>query len=457
MVGATLLGGKGSLMRFLAPWLVLPCTACTMVGCSLEGRVSSGDRQNFRLQPTPEQLASIEDAPEPRISPRTRFAAARFFESTRQFDKAVEQYTRAIADDPHFVDAHARLGIVRGLFGQHREAEEALRKAVELRPDDAVLWNNLAFEFIQQRRWSEAERGLRHALTLDPTLPNARTNLALALSAQARFKEALAEYKQVLPETDAYYNIGLAYRGQKRYDEARATFRHVLTLNPNFQAAHKQLAKLGRNERESAQAGGSESGMMGADTEQTKPAAAAFAGRQRPDGGTQQHPTSLREQPEAPPLGEPEEHEQDALGGAAVTESAACLLDAPSRLLGKRVSVAAHIKSPPKARGAGNEKPQGQGPSPPDIVGEPEVPRRNPVLATTSVPEPAGATVIPAGTERGDANVAPPARGDIHGESLPRRCLSPFGFLECSRCDRDGDGDIDLLDYGCLQTARSRP
>ena len=103
-------------MRLLAPWLVLPCTACTMVGCSLEGRVSAGDRQNLRLQPTPEQLASIEDAPEPRISPHTRFAAARFFESTRQFDKAVEQYTRAIAEDRDYVDAYARLGIVRRLF-----------------------------------------------------------------------------------------------------------------------------------------------------------------------------------------------------------------------------------------------------------------------------------------------------------------------------------------------------
>ena len=341
-------------MRLLAPWLVLPFSACIMVGCSAGGRVSFGDRQNPRLQPTPKQLASIKDAPEPRISPHTRFAAARFFESTRQFDKAVEQYAKAIADDPEYVDAYARLGIVHGLFGQHRKAEEALRKAVELRPNDAVLWNNLAFELIQQRRSSEAERDLRQALTLDPTFPNARTNLALALSAQARFKDALTEFKRVLPEADAYYNIGLAYRGQKRYDEARAAFQHVLALNPNFQAAHKQLAKLGRGEPELGQARDSDATAVHADRGRTEPSAAAFAGRQRLDAQTQSGPQGLRRPAETSLLSEPEERERHTPGSAALIESVACLLDAPDRLLRGRVSVAAHTESPPTTREAGN-------------------------------------------------------------------------------------------------------
>jgi tetratricopeptide (TPR) repeat protein len=341
-------------MRPPAPWLVLPCSACIMVGCSVEGRVTSGDPQNLRLHPTPRQLASIEDAPDPHISPHTRFAAARFFESTRQFDKAVEQYSKAIADDPDYVDAYARLGIVHGLFGQHRKAEAALRKAVELRPNDAVLRNNLAFEFIQQRRWSEAERSLREALTLDPTLPNARTNLALALSAQGRFKESLSEYSRVLPEADAYYNVGLAYRGQKRYDQARAAFQHVLALNPNFEAAHKQLAKLRRGEPELGQARDSDATAVPADRERSEPAAAAFAGRQRPGAQMQPSPQGLPEPAEAPLRAEPEEQDRHASGSAALIESVGCLLDAPDRLLRSRVLVAAHAESPPTAREASN-------------------------------------------------------------------------------------------------------
>ncbi len=336
-------------MRRLNALLVLFCMAVQIGGCSGEKRNSQHFHQGARGQLTPEELASVEDAPEPRISPHTRFAAARFFESTRQFDKAVEQYKEAIADDPDFVNAHARLGIVYGLFGEHREAEAALRTAVNLRPDSAVLRNNLAFQLVLQRRWAAAERELRKALELDPGFPNARTNLAIVLSGQGRFDEALAEYKRVLPEADAYYNIGLAYRGQKRHREARAAFHRVLSINPNFEAAHVQLGKLGRYQDQDKSATGdiADVGTARADAGKVEPVAAAFAGerprRERPDASAEvspltqdpvEAPTATASKAEAPSPAGPAARPKCMTGLASQIGFPSCLLNMLGRPTG---------------------------------------------------------------------------------------------------------------------------
>ena len=220
-------------------WMVL------VAGCSMDKRQPFFGKSAFRpTQAGPEDVAAARDAPEAALLPSTRFAAARLFESHRQFDKAIEQYRKAIAGDPSYVEAHHRLGVLLGYLGRHEEAERALRRAVQLSPSAGGLRNNLAFELILQRRWAEAERELRRAIMLNPDFDQARTNLGLALGAQGRFDDSLAEYRRVLPEPDAYYNLGLAYRAHQRNDDARKAFTHVLAINPNFEAARRQLDNL---------------------------------------------------------------------------------------------------------------------------------------------------------------------------------------------------------------------
>jgi len=224
----------------LAWFLAIPC------GCQLEDRnplpaAARGPQYN---NISDAEEAQAKDAPEPKIEVATRFAAARLFESTHQFEDAVKQYEAIVAVDPKHVDSYHRMGILQGLLGRHTEAENALRRAVQLSPNNASIRNNLAFGFILQKRWSEAEQELLRALKLDPRDRQAITNLGLALCGQERYDEALDQYRRVLPESDAHYNLGLAYRMHRRHIEARDTFLRVLALNPEFEAARQQLASL---------------------------------------------------------------------------------------------------------------------------------------------------------------------------------------------------------------------
>ncbi len=224
----------------LAWFLAIPC------GCQLEDRnplpaAARGPQYN---NISDAEEAQAKDAPEPKIEVATRFAAARLFESTHQFEDAVKQYEAIVAADPKHVDSYHRMGILQGLLGRHADAENALRRAVQLSPNNASIRNNLAFGFILQKRWSEAEQELLRALKLDPRDRQAITNLGLALCGQERYDEALDQYRRVLPESDAHYNLGLAYRMHRRHIEARDTFLRVLALNPEFEAARQQLASL---------------------------------------------------------------------------------------------------------------------------------------------------------------------------------------------------------------------
>lgn len=189
-------------------------------------------------------VAKAREARVPKILPETHFAAARLFESQGDFRRAVTQYRKAIAVNHSYVEAYHRLGLLLSMTGQRQEAVNTLRRAVALRPDSAILHNNLGFELVLGRRWREAQREFLRAIELQPDFARAYINLGIVQSKLGRFDDGVASFQAVLPQADAYYNLGLMYRGQRRYSEATKAFQWVLSLNPDFIAAQRQLDQI---------------------------------------------------------------------------------------------------------------------------------------------------------------------------------------------------------------------
>lgn len=181
---------------------------------------------------------------DPRIPPKTHYAAGRLLERRGDFEGAIRQYRRAIALSADYVDALNRLGITLDRLGRFDEADSALTEAIILEPGEAYLRNNLAFSYMLQRRWQDAEAELRNALVLDPDFERARVNLGLVLARQERFEDALTAFTLALPEADAYYNMGLIYREQDMFNEAQDAFSRSLVLDPSMEAARRQLESI---------------------------------------------------------------------------------------------------------------------------------------------------------------------------------------------------------------------
>ncbi len=224
--------------------LFIVATLCAAGCAKSDFQVARQSRTTLRPTTADGRMANAPEEKPPKILPETHFAAGMLFERQGQFDPAIAQYRKAVALNHNYAAAYHRLALLLSATGQHLEAAETLQRAVAQRPENAVLRNDLGFEWMLAQQWDDAERELRKAIELQPDLATPHINLGMVLAKSGRFDESLSAFQAVLPEADAYYNLGLMFRGQQMYPEAADAFREVLTLNPQFTAAKTQLDQI---------------------------------------------------------------------------------------------------------------------------------------------------------------------------------------------------------------------
>lgn len=68
-----------------------------------------------------------------------------------RIDEAFEALSRSAQANPDYADTQNYLGIVLSEKGQRGPAEAALRRAIQLQPENAVAHNNLAVVYATQK------------------------------------------------------------------------------------------------------------------------------------------------------------------------------------------------------------------------------------------------------------------------------------------------------------------
>ncbi len=172
----------------------------------------------------------------------------------KQYDAAIEWVGRANQADPK-TDYLAGLGSALQQQGLHEEALKAFDKAVQIRPDDAELWTQLANAFVALQRPDPAILSYEHALRLNPRYWYAVYNYAVLLLQSMRFEEALINLN-LCDELQPNHAATLNYRGKalhdlSRYEEALSDSKQAQTLDPTnadiCTVVGKCLQKLGRH------------------------------------------------------------------------------------------------------------------------------------------------------------------------------------------------------------------
>jgi len=162
-----------------------------------------------------------------------------------RFDDAEDCFRRAITLKPDFALAYNNLGLALHDQGRLDEAEANLQKALTLAPDFAEAHNNLGMVLHAAGRSIEAEACFRQAITIKPGYIKAYNNLGLALHDQGRLDEAETSLRKALnlnPDiAETYINLGMILNSQGKLEEAAACCRRALTLRPNFAEAHYNL------------------------------------------------------------------------------------------------------------------------------------------------------------------------------------------------------------------------
>ncbi len=117
-----------------------------------------------------------------------------------------------VQTQPRSVRMHVCAASVHGARGEQASALRHLRRAVELDPELAIAWNNLAAISLELGRLEEAERYAKRGLAARHIMPledpyKLHCNLALIHVAQKRIPDAIRDFARAWQERPAFYRI----------------------------------------------------------------------------------------------------------------------------------------------------------------------------------------------------------------------------------------------------------
>ncbi|HEX5438746.1 MAG TPA: tetratricopeptide repeat protein [Gemmatimonadaceae bacterium] len=134
--------------------------------------------------------------------------------------------------------------------GQPADAEQTLRKALALAPDDPQTGSLLGWAQMLQTKYDDALLSFQKVLMREPGNALARINVGYICLKKRIFGEAIEHLSRAIrSDTDrkaalyAHFYLGLVYAEREMYDDAQSFYRKTLTLGPNLIEAYYELGR----------------------------------------------------------------------------------------------------------------------------------------------------------------------------------------------------------------------
>jgi serine/threonine-protein kinase len=221
---------------------------------SMQSEVARAIAQEIQVQLTPQDATRLSRTPAVAPDALEAFLLGnhqRWKGNVAAFQKAIPYFERAIALQPDYAEAHARLsGTLTELFTAGAPVPAGLArsealKAVELDPASAPAYAALGSAEFDQWNWEAADRAQRRALDLNPNDVEACGCYGLNLAAWGRLPEGLeltGRAVRVNPlSAFAHFNHGVALRTARRPADSIREFRRALELEPEYTLARRLL------------------------------------------------------------------------------------------------------------------------------------------------------------------------------------------------------------------------
>jgi TolB-like protein/two-component SAPR family response regulator/Tfp pilus assembly protein PilF len=214
--------------------------------------------RSLRMQLLPNEKERIQSPPT-----QSTAAHALYMKGLRQFEgqsdsdleKTISCYEEAIAIDPCFARAHAKIAITLMFLARSAVSLDSVRPRVRASIDRALsLDPHLSeahaarglFHRVFERDPIRAEEALRRAIDLNPSYIEAREWLEGLMRQQGRDYEALAEARETLALNallpDLYCDVSRALLNLRRYEEAIEFYEAGGELSPDDPAVLAGLA-----------------------------------------------------------------------------------------------------------------------------------------------------------------------------------------------------------------------
>ena len=158
----------------------------------------------------------------------------RIHAGTGKYDLAVQEFQRALQLDANNAEAYQQISRAYEYLGRSTEAENALNKAIALRPEYWDLHNSLGSFYYRQHDWAKAAKAFRNVIELTPDNSAAYSNLGVVLSHMDDKAGARRMYEKSIelsPTYNAYSNLAGIYYNAGEWGKAAAAYEKSLKLN----------------------------------------------------------------------------------------------------------------------------------------------------------------------------------------------------------------------------------
>jgi tetratricopeptide (TPR) repeat protein len=161
----------------------------------------------------------------------------------KQYDRAIELFTRAAQADPKDYAAQFELGLAYSFLGKDADAIAHYKAALALKPDLAEAQLNLGLSLLRVKDPAAAQPYLESALAAKPS-PTAESALARALARQGKPAEAEPHFRKAIAQDpsrrDDLLELASIYEAAKQPGRAIAIYREF----PDRPQAQERLSVL---------------------------------------------------------------------------------------------------------------------------------------------------------------------------------------------------------------------
>lgn len=266
----------------------LACAACLLGGGLFGGCQSLDPARRGESKPKPMMgPGTTGRAPAVSVGGSSEVNRAQMYVSQGDYQKALEEFEKAIASNPRLTVAYMGAGDIYRQQGDYPNAEkryataadlepanfsaqylyglvlqlqqkigEAVRvylKALAIRPEDFNANLNLGTAYLQLNEPSQGLAYAERAVRLEPKSAAARANLGAIYSALNRNEDAITEYQQAAELTPLtgplLLNLADAYLKAEHYEEAANTLEQLLKSESSAAAQERLGTALFRLRR----------------------------------------------------------------------------------------------------------------------------------------------------------------------------------------------------------------
>jgi len=165
-----------------------------------------------------------------------------------QFEKAIENYEKAIKINSNYAQAYNNLGITLQKLKKTTLAINNYRKAIDLKNDFPEALNNLGNATWELNKSKDCLVYFEKAIKINSNYTDAFNSLGSIYYDLGDNQAAISNYQKAIKinpnYTEAHYNLGMLFHNLARFDESLSSYNEAIKLNPNDEKIYNNLGNL---------------------------------------------------------------------------------------------------------------------------------------------------------------------------------------------------------------------